>query len=184
MKSNCSVSVKQAVDARWSARKEAISCLKKVFSRVVDTLEIWQIRKKYETREEAGLLLCALQTFSLLFLYSRKWSLRKNTYGTAKKIWTLFSVRTQIRNLDEFLQRQRESLVTDAVAKATDICEEMGIATKRRILGRRRMPGEEADDGGLTLEQEFRREMHNSHHITEALPLCLPSALFNLKTIT
>ena len=57
------------------------------------------------------------------------------------------------------MQRQRESLVADAVAKATDICEEMGIATERRIRGRRRMPGEEADDGGLTLEQELRREM-------------------------
>ena len=57
---------------------------------------------------------------------------------------------SKIRNLDEFLQRQRESLVADAVAKATDICEEMGIATERRIRGRR-MPGEEADDGGLTL---------------------------------
>ena len=70
LKSNCSVPVKRAVDARWSARKEAVSCLKKVISRVVDTLEIWQIRKRHETREEAGLLLSALQTFSFLcFLY-------------------------------------------------------------------------------------------------------------------
>ena len=71
----------------------------------------------------------------------------------------LIQCASKIRNLDEFLQRQRESLVADAVAKATDICEEMGIAIERRICGRRRMPGEEADDGGLTLEQEIRREM-------------------------
>ena len=160
LKSNCSVPVKRAVDARWSARKEAVSCLKKVFSRVVDTLEIWQIRKKYETREGAGLLLSALQTFSLLFFficgspYSRKWSLRKNTYS--KKYLDLIQCASKIRNLDEFLQRQRESLVADAVAKATDICEDMGIATERRIRGRRRMPVEEAGDGGLTLEQELR----------------------------
>ena len=51
------------------------------------------------------------------------------------------------------MQRQRESLVADAVAKVTDICEEMGIANERRIRRRRRMPGEEADDAGLTLEQ-------------------------------
>ena len=67
LQSNCSVPVKRAVDAMWSARKEAVSCLKKVISRVVDTLEIWQIRKRHETREEAGLLLSALQTFSFLF---------------------------------------------------------------------------------------------------------------------
>ena len=161
--SNCSVPVKRAVDARWSARKEAVSCLKKVFSRVVDTLEIWQIRKKHETREEAGLLLSALQTFSFLcFLYM--WEpilsevvISQNTYS--KKDLDLFQCASKIRNLDDFLQRQRESLVADAVAKATDICEEMGIASERRIRRRRRMPGEEADVAGLTLEQELRREM-------------------------
>ena len=59
------------------------------------------------------------------------------------------------------MQRQRESLVADAVARATDICEEMGITTERRIRRRRRrrMPGEEADGAGFTLEQELRREM-------------------------
>ena len=38
-------------------------------------------------------------------------------------------------------------------------CEEMGIAIERRIHRRRRMPGEEAEDACLTLEQEVRREM-------------------------
>ena len=163
LKSNCSVPVKRAVDARWSARKEAVSCLK-VFSRVEDTLEIWQIRKKHETREEAGLLLSALQTFSFLCflfmwepIYSWKWSLRKIL--TAKKDLDLIQCTSKIRNLDDFLQRQRESLFADAVAKATDICEEMGIANERRIRRRRRMPGEEADGAGLLLEQELRREM-------------------------
>ena len=98
LKSNCSVPVKRAVDARWSSRKEAVSCLKKVISRVVDTLEIWQIRKKHETREEAGLLLSALQTFSFLcFLYMWEPILSEvditQKYLQQKKIWTLFSVR-------------------------------------------------------------------------------------------
>ena len=71
LKSNCSVTVKRAVDTRWSARKEAVSCLKNVFSRVVDTLEILtDDEETQETREEAGLLLSALQTFPFLcFLY-------------------------------------------------------------------------------------------------------------------
>ena len=81
----------------------------------------------------------------------------QNTYN--KKDLDLIQCASKIRNLDDFLQRQRESLVADAVAKATDICEEMEIATERSIRRRRRMPGEEADDAGLTLEQELRREM-------------------------
>ena len=47
----------------------------------------------------------------------------------------------------------------NAVNKATDICEEMGIATERGIRRGRRMPGEEADGAGFTIQQELRREM-------------------------
>ena len=78
---------------------------------------------------------------------------------TAKKDVDLIQCASKIRNLDDFLQRQRESLAADAVAKATDICEEMGIATERRIRRGRRMPGEEADGAGFTLQEELRREM-------------------------
>ena len=68
MGSNCSVPVKRAVDTKWSARKGAVSCLKKVFSRAVDTLEILTDEEEtQETREEAGLLLSALQTFPFFF---------------------------------------------------------------------------------------------------------------------
>ena len=81
----------------------------------------------------------------------------QNTYS--KKDLYLIQCASKIRNEDDFLHRQRESLVADAVAKATDICEEMGIASKRRIRRRRRMHGEETDDAGLALEQELRREM-------------------------
>ena len=66
---------------------------------------------------------------------------------------------SKIPILDDFLQRQRESLVADTVAKAKDICEEMRITTEQRIRRKRRMPGEEADDAGFTLEEELRREM-------------------------
>ena len=89
--------------------------------------------------------------------YCRKWSLRKNTYS--KKDLDLIQCASKIRNLDDFLQRQRDSLVADAVAKATDICEEMGITTERISRRRKRMPGEEADGAGFTLEQELRREI-------------------------
>ena len=70
LKSNCSVT--RAVDTRWSASKEAVSCLKMMFSRVVDTLDILTVQEEtQETREETCLLLSALQTFSFLsFLYN------------------------------------------------------------------------------------------------------------------
>ena len=58
-----------------------------------------------------------------------------------------------------FCRDKRKSLVADAVAKATDICEGMGITTEQRTHRRRRMPGEEADDAGFTLEAELLREM-------------------------
>ena len=54
------------------------------------------------------------------------------------------------------MQRQRESLVVDAVAKQQTFAKRW-VAIERRILRRRKIPGEE--DAGLTLEQELRREM-------------------------
>ena len=70
-----------------------------MFSRVVDTLEILTYQEEtQETREDAGLLLSALQMLSFLcFRYiwepilSEVGIRQKNTYS--KKIWTLFSVR-------------------------------------------------------------------------------------------
>ena len=110
LKSNCSVTVKRAVDTRWSARKEAASCLKKVFSRVVDTLEILTDEEEtQETREEAGLLLSALQTFPFLcFLYM--WDPILSEVGITQKYLQqkdldLIQCASKIRNLDEFLQR-------------------------------------------------------------------------------
>ena len=45
----------------------------------------------------------------------------KNAYS--KKDLDLNQCASKIWNLDDFLQRQRESLVADAVTKATDIFE-------------------------------------------------------------
>ena len=111
LKSNCSVTVKLAVDTRWSARKDAVSCLKKVFSRVVDTLEILTDEEEtQETREEAGLLLSALQTFPFLcFLYM--WDPILSEVDITQKYLQqkdldLIQCASKIRNLDEFLQRQ------------------------------------------------------------------------------
>ena len=64
---------------------------------------------------------------------------------------------SKISNSDGFLQRRRKTLVANTVVKATGIYEEMVIAIERII--RKRMPNEEAEDAGLTLKQELRREM-------------------------
>lgn len=48
----------------------------------------------------------------------------------------------------------------EAETRAMDYCKEMGISTDRRIRRKKKMPGEDAADTGLTLQEEIRREQY------------------------
>ena len=166
MGSNCPVPLKRAVDTKWSARKEAVSCLKKVFSRAVDTLEILTDEKEtQETREEAGLLLSAIQTFPFFFfpLYVGAHTVGSGHYAkilTAKKIWTLFTVLQRLEIWMTFCRdKENHWLPTQWPNQQTFVKRWESITTERRIRRRRMMPDEKADDAGLALEQELRGEM-------------------------
>ena len=65
---------------------------------------------------------------------------------------------TKLGALVLLCQEERENVVETAKTKATSFCEENGIPTEKRVLRRRRMVGENADDIGLSLQAEVRRE--------------------------
>ena len=91
LKSNCSDAVKRAVDARWSARKEAVSCLKKVFSRVWIHSKFGRSERNMRQEKKQACFLVPYKLFHSLvsFIcgspYSRKWLLRKILTAKKKK---------------------------------------------------------------------------------------------------
>ena len=65
---------------------------------------------------------------------------------------------TKLGALVCYCQDERENVVKTAETKATSFCEENGIPIEKRVRRRKRMPGENADDVGLSLQMEVRRE--------------------------
>ena len=63
----------------------------------------------------------------------------------------------KLENLGTFFQEERQNLVEEAKNKAMDFCERLDISTKRRVR-RRRMPGENAADAGLSWQDEIKKE--------------------------
>lgn len=57
------------------------------------------------------------------------------------------------------MEEQRTKVVDNAVQQALAKCEELDIPTEKRIIRKRRLPGEGARDAGLSLQQETKRAM-------------------------
>ena len=65
---------------------------------------------------------------------------------------TLGMVATKLSAVKTFLEEQRSSIIDSAVQQALAKCEEHDIPVEKRIRRKRKMPGEEARDGGLSLQ--------------------------------
>ena len=72
---------------------------------------------------------------------------------------TVDMVATKLRALNVFLEEQLTRVVDNALQQALAKCEELDIPTEKRIIRKRRLPGEEARDAGLSLQQETKRAM-------------------------
>jgi hypothetical protein len=72
---------------------------------------------------------------------------------------TVDMVATKLRALKVFLEEQRTNVVDNAVQQALAKCEELDIPTEKSIRRKRRIPGEEARDVALSLQQETKRAM-------------------------
>ncbi|XP_033227263.1 52 kDa repressor of the inhibitor of the protein kinase-like [Belonocnema kinseyi] len=163
------VSVKRLVDTRWSAHDDAVKPLKNNFEKLVLTLEQMcdpsRSKENVDTREAASTLLPALCDF-IFFCYLSFWcEVLEEVNQTQKYIRTpglsLEKCVIKIKALKTFLQSERIQIVERAIAYATKKCEDLNISIERkgRRRFRKRMPGEVAQDAGLTLPGELQRAM-------------------------
>ena len=59
--------VKRVIEARWSARGQALGVVEKYFYEIIDVFEqLMGIEENIATRSEAGLILSSIQSFSFL----------------------------------------------------------------------------------------------------------------------
>jgi hypothetical protein len=116
-----------------------------------------------DTRTDAENLLQNILTFNfLVLLYFWQYVLEK-IKRVQKRLqdptMNFKDAALDIESLENEFKKHRENLCRDAVETAKTKCAEWGIEVERRIRRRRRMPGELAQDSGLSAEEEIVRIM-------------------------
>lgn len=157
--------VKRVIDTRWSAHYEAVKALHQGFHAVESALyELCDHKENIDTRGQARGILDAIQRFSFLsFLHFWKEILRE-FYNTQKylqrKGLSLENCAHKIKAFIDFLINERDALVKRCIDNALKICEEQEILIEeRRVRKKKKMPGEQAEDEGLSAAQAIKRCM-------------------------
>ena len=154
--SHVSKSVKRVCETRWSSKHDAVDAVASNTEGFVESLE--ELRdgdsESAETKGDAGNLLVNIMSYSF-FSYLHFWShLLKEINETQKNLQTkglgLDKGATSIASLLKFIVEERENIVENARASATDKCAFYKITTGRRVRRKKRMSGEEANDAGLS----------------------------------
>ncbi|XP_031329299.1 zinc finger MYM-type protein 1-like [Photinus pyralis] len=159
-------SLKRLVDTRWSSRGEAVKMVKNNFEKILESLEILTgINENADTRATAGGLLVSLQSFTFL-TYLGFWEPVLAEVNDAQNYMqqrglSLRDCASKMKALSDFLDSARENVADTSLSFAESLCTKLGITTEpqRRIRQKKKMPGEEASDSGLSYKNELRREI-------------------------
>ena len=161
------LSIKRAVETRWSSRADAENDVVKKLSEVLTALEqLTEEEENATTRSAASLILDSVLLFPfLLFL-----SLWKSVLPEINDICTEISSNkrdnkvlqqssVKLTALRDCLLQNREKMVDSAMDESKKLCSEMGISMERRVRKKKRMAGEGLTDAALGFDTELRRQM-------------------------
>ena len=157
--------VKRTCETRWRSRHEAVDAVASSLESITAALE--QLRdgdhETADTRSDAAILLSCMMscTFIAYLAFSRPVLREINDVQIFLQTpgLGLDSCATKCGALVLFCEEEREKVFEEVKAKATTFCgEEMGVPTERRVQLRRRIAGESAEDAGLSLQADVRRE--------------------------
>ena len=113
------------------------------------------------TRRDAQALLNSVLTYEFACNLTF-WSCVLGQVDPAQKLLqtpeqTLKDARDVFVSLKAALAGFRAELPSTAVKKASEFCEEWGVAIERRSRRKKRMPGEESGDAALSIQEEVSR---------------------------
>jgi len=161
------LSIKRAVETRWSSRADAENDVVKKLSEVLTALEqLTEEEENATTRSAASLILDSVLSFPfLLFL-----SLWKSVLPEINDICTEISSNkrdnkvlqqssVKLTALRDCLLQNREKMVDSAMDESKKLCSEMSISMERRVRKKKRMDGEGLTDAALGFDTELRRQM-------------------------
>jgi len=157
--------VKRVIDTRWSAHYESVKALHLGIDGIVSALEeLCDQNENVDTRGQAHDILDAIQRVSILsFLHFWKQILRESHDAQKylqQKGLSLENCAQKMKAFVAFLSGERDALVSQAIDNALMICEKLEIPIEeRRVRRKKRMPGEQTQDVGLSVLEEIKRCM-------------------------
>ena len=155
--------VKRVIDTRWSAHYEAVKALQQCFVDVVGALNKLS-DQNIDTRGQARGILNAIKRFFFVSILQFWLEVLRESYDTQKylqrKGLSLEDGTHKINAFIAFLINERDALVKQCIERAMKICEEQEISIEERWIRRKKkMPGEHAEDVGLSGNEEIKRCM-------------------------
>ena len=157
--------VKRVTDTRWSAHYEAVKALQQYFIGVVGALnKLCDQNENIDTRGQARGILAAIQRFSFVSFLQFWLEVLRESCDTQKylqqKGLSLEDCTHKMKAFITFLNNERNALVKQCIEREIKICKEQEIPIEeRRIRRKKRMPGEYAEDIGLSVVEEIKRCM-------------------------
>lgn len=164
LQKHVNVSVKRQCETRWSARQDAVYAIDSQLDGLVDALE--ELRddpdENTKTRGDAGNILRNILNFQFLVLLPFWADLLQSVNRIQKRLqdptMNVRDAANDIQWLKHTVSEKREKLMT-FLDKGTAQCQEWDIAIECRTRRKKSMPGETADDAGLTRREEMSRVM-------------------------
>ncbi|KFM73429.1 Zinc finger MYM-type protein 1, partial [Stegodyphus mimosarum] len=165
LKTALGVSLKSESETRWSARVEAVKPVHDQLETLVELFE--NIAEDHDenadTRSDAIQLLHRILTFEF-FVLLRFWNTVLAKIDRVQKrlqdpSMNFHNAARDIQALQEYLLQNRDEICMKSLEDAKELCNACDIQAERRQRKKKKMPGEIADDVGLTAENEMLRLM-------------------------
>ena len=157
--------VKRAIDTRWSAHYEAVKALHHYFLDVVSALnELCDQNEIIDTRGQARGILDVIQQFSFVSFLQFWMEVLREFYDTQKYLQrrglSLENCSHQMNAFIAVLFNDSDALVKQSIETVIKICEKQEIPIEeRRVQRKKKIPGEHAENVGLSAVEEIKRCM-------------------------
>jgi len=165
MSEKLELTVKKESDTHWSAREAAVRVIANSYDEFIELLQYLNEdeNESADTRAKAGNLLKSLLSFDFV-CFINFWSeiLHKINIVQKRLQSPNMNLREAAADLDALKQdltNGRDNICAVSVQKGLRLAETWDISTERRVRRRRRMPGENASDAGMSMKVEIDRVM-------------------------
>lgn len=165
LKTALGVSVKSESETRWSARVEAVKPIHDQLEHLVELLEniADDQDENSDTRSDAIQLLHRILTFEFLVLL-RFWNTVLAKIDRVQKrlqdhTMNFHNAAQDIQALQGYFLENSDAICKNSLEEAKELCSTCDVQVERRQRKKKKMPGETAEDVGLTAENEMLRLM-------------------------